>query len=136
MCACARARVCVYACMYFQTRMSQHHTRICLWPTKGRFPSKSGRVWAGLDIPIGLRVALCIHVGSQVLAVCFILGPSSVPFSMAQPDEKTTAVGASRMISTLVEICCFVLCDSITSTLIRSHREDPDCDGTPHCGSR
>ncbi|ROL41398.1 Zinc finger protein ZFPM2 [Anabarilius grahami] len=73
--------------------MSQHYNRICLWPTKDRFPSKSGRVWAGLDVPIGLYAALCIRVGSQVLAVCFILGPSSVPFSMAQPDEKTAAVG-------------------------------------------
>ncbi|KAL1259949.1 hypothetical protein QQF64_010526 [Cirrhinus molitorella] len=82
--------------------MSHHRTRICLWPTKGGFASKSGRLWAGLDVPIGLSAALCIRVGSQVLAVCFILGPSSVPLSMAQPDEKTSAVGAIEKTQTVM----------------------------------
>lgn len=59
---------------------------------------------------LGLRCSLCALSPGQARSC----------FQWRSQMKKASAVGASRMISTHVEICCFVLCDSITSTLIRA----------------
>lgn len=59
---------------------------------------------------LGLRCSLCVLSPGQARS----------RFQWRSQMKKASAVGASRMIFTLVEICCFVLCDSITSTLIRA----------------
>lgn len=65
---------------------------------------------------LDFRAALCIHVWSQVLRL--IPRPAWTDFQWTILDEKLYR-WVQKMISMLIEICCFVLSDSITSPLIR-----------------